>query len=132
MGRSKVYACPAENCGKVFLSFQSIKEHRKVHGTERYSCTEPGCTKTFKWRSSLASHKKSHLVKRERPGSPASWDSSVSLISNEGSSCDRRSPMSDNSCLNDVGVLGCDHNDDVYFFPCNNLNTMSVWDNAIC
>jgi len=67
MGRKKLYECPSPGCGKVFLSFQSIKEHRKEHGGTRYLCSFEGCGKRFKWRSSLASHKKSHLDEVEEP-----------------------------------------------------------------
>eukprot|EP00188_Purpureofilum_apyrenoidigerum_P000900 Plantae.Rhodophyta-Purpureofilum_apyrenoidigerum.ctg14588.p1 GENE.Plantae.Rhodophyta-Purpureofilum_apyrenoidigerum.ctg14588~~Plantae.Rhodophyta-Purpureofilum_apyrenoidigerum.ctg14588.p1 ORF type:complete len:171 (+),score=8.68 Plantae.Rhodophyta-Purpureofilum_apyrenoidigerum.ctg14588:128-640(+) len=67
MTRRKVYDCPEPGCGKVFVSFQSIKEHRKTHGGPKYMCTLKGCGKYFKWRSSLASHKRAHgLINESR------------------------------------------------------------------
>lgn len=152
MVRSKVYECPVPNCGKVFLSFQGSKEHRKVHGSQRYCCSESGCGKTFKWRSSLASHKRSHVLKVERlsrdkamissspirsassyddaPVTPTSdWENEyTSDIGTNSLSFDGGFKQEmDLSVLHDVGIFGRDDNDHLYLFSCENLSPLSTW-----
>lgn len=150
--RSKLYSCPAENCEKVFVSFQGFKEHRKVHGSERYRCQEHGCDKVFKWRSSLASHKKSHQLKLERLGreealSPVTtcdpWSPVNSMSTNSNcfeNSQRKKTNYQPTICvMQDVsrplipvdlqlGVFGNDDNDDLYLFPCDNLSPLSTWE----
>ncbi|XP_055969229.1 zinc finger protein 58-like [Sorex fumeus] len=52
-----------EYCGKAFLSFSELSEHRKMHtGEKPYSCQD--CGKTFSSHPSLCGHKKSHNEQR--------------------------------------------------------------------
>lgn len=59
MVRQKLYECPA-GCGKVYISFQGMKEHKKVHGVQYYACNFDACSKIFKWRSSYTTHLRTH------------------------------------------------------------------------
>mmetsp|Transcript_5569 Transcript_5569/g.16620 ORF Transcript_5569/g.16620 Transcript_5569/m.16620 type:complete len:169 (+) Transcript_5569:184-690(+) len=90
MTRRKVYECPEAGCGKVYVSFQSIKQHRITHGGPKYTCTFKGCGKYFKWRSSLASHKRAHSTVsegKELRQTPLIANNQVGLELSELSSC---------------------------------------------
>jgi hypothetical protein len=60
----RVFRCPLDSCGKVFLDRASLKKHNTVHGDKLFQCTHEGCGKRFLDNAKLKRHMLVHTVSR--------------------------------------------------------------------
>ncbi|KAI0803261.1 hypothetical protein BC629DRAFT_1253931, partial [Irpex lacteus] len=61
-GSGRAYACPVQDCRKVFTRAEHLKRHtRSIHTNEKpFKCEEPGCGRLFTRHDNLLQHIKNH------------------------------------------------------------------------
>lgn len=61
-GSGRAYACPVEDCRKVFTRSEHLKRHtRSIHTNEKpFRCEEPNCGRLFTRHDNLLQHLKNH------------------------------------------------------------------------
>ncbi|KAJ3213995.1 hypothetical protein HDU67_002222 [Dinochytrium kinnereticum] len=73
------FACPFQNCTKIFSTSGHLSRHIKGHsGAKPYSCPIPGCTSKFSRHDNMMQHYRSHTRRVASPyqyGSPAFYSS---------------------------------------------------------
>ena len=76
----KIKSFICQECNKLFVSKQNLKEHHFIHtGEKPFPCDESGCCKRFRQVSQLSIHKKIHY--RERIGKKTFQDFPRLLLS---------------------------------------------------
>ncbi|THD28659.1 hypothetical protein D915_000557 [Fasciola hepatica] len=62
------FPCPNNDCGKVFLKANKLREHARIHTGERpYACPHPGCVATFSRAYGVRRHIQSHTLGLRNP-----------------------------------------------------------------